>query len=461
MGIRMKFKKDVKTKTLSLKLIFLGYLLNVGIVLVCSVLLSFFTLNILFYLELVIPANYTENIIKKRLPKMEKTIPFSESLIPSGTSYLLISKDGKKLKSNMEEKEEKKAINFHKTKIPHYSIADNYLEIKRKDGYLIIHYSLAPHYVNVWMEKNLPNANYLLIVFISLLFIFSTFATTLLWAKKLAKELKPLLKATKEIEDKNLDFNLDYSHVKEFNAVLKGLEDMKQALSDSLKKQWRQDEYRKEQISSLTHDLKTPIFVIQGNLELLKETNMNEEQKIYIEYIVKNINRIANYAHSLRMIDKEESLNKISFQEISAKQFAKQIEMLGKEILPNDRLNVFLDVKDERILLDVNLLERAIQNILMNACEYSFKNTMIDIIIKTHSNFIEIKVRNEGKGFTKKDLMYAHELFYRGDDSRHSNHNLGLGLYIVSKIITLHKGQLKCENWEKGASVTLSIPYIF
>ncbi|MTV64584.1 histidine kinase dimerization/phospho-acceptor domain-containing protein, partial [Streptococcus pneumoniae] len=81
----------------------------------------------------------------------------------------------------------------------------------------------------------------------------------------------------------------------EFNDVLNSLDIMKKALSDSLRENWIKEENKRSQISALMHDLKTPVSIVQGNAELLKVTDLTDEQKDYVEYIIKNSTRISDY----------------------------------------------------------------------------------------------------------------------------------------------------------------------
>ena len=59
---------------------------------------------------------------------------------------------------------------------------------------------------------------------------------------------------------------------------------MRNSLKGSLEKQWRSEKAQREQIASLAHDLKTPLTVMQGNIDLLDETELDEEQKLYLSY---------------------------------------------------------------------------------------------------------------------------------------------------------------------------------
>ena len=89
----------------------------------------------------------------------------------------------------------------------------------------------------------------------------SAFVATLIWAKRITRQLSPMLEASDKIANQELDFEIGSSNIKEFNDVLNSLDIMKKALSDSLRENWIKEENKRSQISALMHDLKTPVLL--------------------------------------------------------------------------------------------------------------------------------------------------------------------------------------------------------
>ena len=85
--------------------------------------------------------------------------------------------------------------------------------------------------------------------------------------------------ALEQIGDRNLDFKINYSGVREIDECLVALDDMRYALKTSLQKQWETEQEKSRQMSALAHDIKTPLTVVRGNSELLLETELTDEQK--------------------------------------------------------------------------------------------------------------------------------------------------------------------------------------
>ncbi|MDU5350948.1 MAG: HAMP domain-containing sensor histidine kinase [Peptostreptococcus sp.] len=452
---------ELKSKGKSLKNILFKYLLSIGLGLAISVLLILAFISASFQFKWIFPANYTENLILEKRTDIATSKNFEKSLLPDNTSYLFLSKDEKVVDTNMNKNIQDIAFNYHKGAVNSNSNL-SFIEIQRSDGYVLVAYDLKPFYKSPWMQKNLPQVNNL---FLSLLIIFcliSIITITLIWAKKLAKELNPLLEASEEIGKQNLDFQVKKSNIQEFNVILESLEKMKVGLSESLRTNWREEEKKRNQISALSHDIKTPLSIIKGNSELLGETNLTEEQQTYLNYIRKNTSRIDKYIQTLMLVNKSNQANELNFTQIRAKEFVENIEKLAKEFTSTYKLNLLEDINydDDFLIVDLKNFERAFLNILSNAEEQSPKSSTIKLIICSKTDKLQISILDQGHGFTGEDLLYATDQFYQGDKSRHSKENYGIGLFVAEQIINMHGGSLILENRtdECGAKVSILLP---
>lgn len=452
---------ELKSKGQSLKNILFKYLLSIGLGLVISVGLIMAFISASFQFKWIFPANYTENLILEKRTDIATSKNFEKSLLPDNTSYLFLSKDDKVIETNMNKNIKDVAFNYHKGS-GNSNANLSFMEIQRSDGYVLVAYDLKPYYKSPWMQKNLPQVNNL---FLSLLIIFcliSIITITLIWAKTISRELNPLLDASEEIRKQNLDFQVKKSNIQEFNAILESLEKIKLGLSESLRTNWREEEKKRNQISALSHDIKTPVSIIKGNSELLGETNLTKEQETYLNYIRKNTNRIDKYVETLMLVNKSNQANELNFLEIKTEKFVKNIEKLAKEFTSTYKLNLLEDINydNDFLIVDLKNFERAFLNILSNAKEQSPKNSSIKLIICSKADELEISILDQGHGFTGEDLLYAKDQFYQGDKSRHSKENYGIGLFVAEQIIDMHGGSLVLENRtdEIGAKVSILLP---
>lgn len=452
---------ELKSKGQSLKNILFKYLLSIALGLVISVGLTIAFVSISYQFQWIFPANYTENLILEKRTDIATSKNFEKSLLPDNTSYLFLSKDEKVIETDMNKNTHDMALNYHKGL--DYSNANlSFMEIQRSDGYVLVAYKLQAYYRIPWMQKNLPQINILILSLLIILCLTSIVTITLIWAKKISRELAPLLKASKEIGQQNLDFQIKKSNIQEFNAILESLEEIKVGLSESLRRNWREEEKKRNQISALSHDIKTPVSIIKGNSELLGETNLTKEQETYLSYIIKNTNRIGKYIETLMLVNKSNQENELNFLEIRIEKFVENIEKLAKEFTSTYKLNLLEDIDYENnfLIVDMKNFERAFLNILSNAKEHSPKNSTIKLLIYSKGNKLQISILDQGHGFTRGDLLYATDQFYQGDKSRHSKENYGLGLFVAEQIIKMHGGSLVLENRtdEIGAKVSILLP---
>lgn len=452
---------ELKSKGQSLKNILFKYLLSITLGLVISVGLIIAFISASFQFKWIFPANYTENLILEKRTDIATSKNFEKSLLPDNTSYLFLSKDEKVLETNMNKNIQDIAFNYHKgSGNPNSNLS--FMEIKRSDGYVLVAYDLKPFYKSPWMQKNLPEINILLLTLLIIFCLISIITITLIWAKKISKELNPLLEASEEIGKQNLDFQVKKSNIQEFNAILDSLEKMKVGLSESLRTNWREEEKKRNQISALSHDIKTPVSIIKGNSELLGETNLTEEQQTYLNYIRKNTSRIDKYIETLMLVNKSNQANELNFLEIKTEKFVENIEKLAKEFTSTYKLNLLEDINYENgiLIVDLKNFERAFLNILSNAEEQSPKNSTIELLICSKADELKISILDQGHGFTGEDLLYATDQFYQGDKSRHSKENYGIGLFVAEQIIKMHRGSLVLENRtdECGAKVSILLP---
>ena len=229
-----------------------------------------------------------------------------------------------------------------------------------------------------------------------------------------------------------------------------------------LEKQWNMEKSRKNQISALAHDIKTPLTIIKGNAELVKEVSQNDEQVKYNDYIIKATNEIEHYLKVLVDMTKSEEPLVLKLKKIETKGLLKKIIDQTQALISekNIRLINRQEVLPEFIDADEELLYRAIMNVISNAVEYSEKDGRLLFHTRAIDCKLQFIISDSGKGFSIEDLKCATDQFYRGDKSRKSKNHYGIGLSIAKTFIELHHGNIKLSNSQEfgGTQVTLEIP---
>lgn len=220
---------------------------------------------------------------------------------------------------------------------------------------------------------------------------------------------------------------------------------------------------QKEQIAALAHDLKTPLTVIQGNVDLISETELDEEQRLYAEYISSSSEQMQLYIRTLIDISRAASGYQLHMEDIDVLSYVEQLRGQIDALCQTKKIGLQMELEHLPDVLSVDklLLERAIMNVINNALDYSPQDSSIHISIIGGKPHLKITVTDAGPGFSQEDLLHAKEQFYMADYSRSSNLHFGMGLFITKSIVQQHGGQLDLSNSEKtgGAQVTISIPY--
>ena len=209
--------------------------------------------------------------------------------------------------------------------------------------------------------------------------------------------------------------------------------------------------------------MKTPLTVIQGNADLISETELDEEQRLYAEYISSSSEQMQLYIRTLIDISRAASGYQLHMEDIDVLSYVEQLRGQIDALCQTKKIGLQMELEHlpDVLSADKLLLERAIMNVINNAMDYSPQDSSIHISIIGGKQHLKITVTDAGPGFSQEDLLHAKEQFYMADHSRSSNMHFGMGLFITKSIVQQHGGQLDLSNSEKtgGAQVTISIPY--
>lgn len=454
----------IKKREHSLRTILLSYVVSLTVLSVISSLLILSLFSLSYRLGVVIPANQVESDLSAVRSDIETSKVFNPDVLPDGTSYVFFTREFKLKKSNMPVNLQEESLLNYQFKNAHGGIYGYFQSFERSDGIVIVNYQLSPRYHNAWMNQHFPNADLLMIgsMIVSILLIFITL--TFYYASKLSRELRPILKATEKIAEQDLDFQTSKSKITEFNQVLNGLDHMRVALRDSLMENWKAEKDKQNQISALTHDLKTPLTVARGNAELLAMTTLDEEQTDLLEHFQKGIAQVDSYVQELSELNKTSLKKTLKLEDISVREFVEDIYDQTLSLAQTKQINVVFDKKEiEKEIIghwDRPLLNRAIMNIVSNAVEHTPSGSQLTLFTKIASDEFKFICLDSGPGFSLESLEKATQLFYQEDKSRQSRNHSGLGLTIANDIVRLHHGSLSLSNDHTtcGAKVTIILP---
>lgn len=449
-------------KQVGLRSIFIRYILYFIFVTVILILFYVFIFLFMGMKNIILPANYTEQKIESSKYMLSKVDKVTEEMIPEGCSYGVFDAKGNMLYGNFSSKASKTAWTVVQKNENSSGMTHHYAVIQRKNETCIIEYFITAQFNHPLLKKYLGNPELLVLILLILSFILEVGLLSVRFGRHFSKEMKLLMEATEEIKKQNLDFQPEHSGIREIEEVIHSLNSMKSALKDSLEKQWDMERGRKDQISALAHDIKTPLTIIKGNAELVKEIIEDEEQIKYNRYILSAAEEIEHYIKVLIDMTKSEDIIALKSIKIETKTFIKKILEQEKALAFEKSIQLMNEQENmpEFFYGDEELLYRAIINIIANAVEYSPEKGKLYFKVEEDEKFLKFLIEDSGRGFSKEELEFAAEQFYKGDKSRNSKNHYGIGLYITRSFTELHHGTIELSNSTKtgGAQVIISIP---
>ena len=450
-------------KTTSLKASFWKFLCMILIGLIGAVVIPFSLILAGTSTGLITYADYSERSAKKLVPVIAATPDLTDVQLPMGCKYLVLDKNYQVTETTLEGDDLDQAMEYAISGKINTNLNKQYLLVTRENEYVVLQYYIGSQFTNEWLYEHFPSPEILLYILIAINCIAVCVILIAKFAKNMRAQLSPLFEATRQVAGQNLDFEVGHSKIKEFEDVLCSFANMKDNLKISLEKQWHAEQLQREQIAALAHDLKTPLTVIQGNIDLISETELDDEQRLYAGYITESSEQIGIYIKTLIDISRTVAGYQLHLEKFDIADYMRRIETQASSLCLTKGICLHMETGADlgALKADKLLLERAIMNVISNALDYSPTQGTIYVTAQMTDCFLHISITDEGSGFTPETLHHAQEQFFMGDKSRTSNMHFGMGLYITSSIIKQHDGQLILSNSKKtgGAQVIIKIPY--
>jgi signal transduction histidine kinase len=280
----------------------------------------------------------------------------------------------------------------------------------------------------------------------------------------ITRRLNKMIFSFRQFKDGDLNTRMEVSQG-ELGEVSETFNEMASTIQRNLEELKGVDKLRKELISNVSHDLRTPISSIQGFAELLQTKGQQlsvEEKTEYLDVVLKNVDRLKNLVNDLFELSKLESqaiktnMEPLSIGELIT-DIASKFRFAAQE--KGVSINTFYSQDLPLAIADIGLIDRALQNLLDNALKFCNKGDVISIELNRDSlNNIEVHVCDTGEGISEADLPQIFDRYYRGK-SESSRSGTGLGLAITKKIIELHGSSIVVKSQiQQGTRFTFSLP---
>jgi two-component system OmpR family sensor kinase len=237
-----------------------------------------------------------------------------------------------------------------------------------------------------------------------------------------------------------------------------------QRLADSLNTMWQQLEAtfkaRETFVASVSHDLRTPLTALQGQIEvLLMQTSLDSQIKDSLQRMSREVHRLVRMTNNLLLNAQLESNSTHITDAVNIRELLSEIV---NEVQPlTAGLDLRLSAPEEvAVSGDYDLLKQTVLNVVDNSIKFTPKGGQIDIVLGRDEDWAVIQVSDSGQGISKEDLPHVTEPFYKkAGDIRRSGSGAGLGLAIVKQVVDLHGGQLEIQSEERvGTTVKIRLP---
>ncbi|MBI9097401.1 MAG: HAMP domain-containing protein [Spirochaetaceae bacterium] len=306
-------------------------------------------------------------------------------------------------------------------------------------------------------EERYLNRTTAIIIFVSLFILLISIVFSYFFSGRLARPVSAMTAAVATIQKGDFSRRVAVQGRDELADLSNSFNKMAESLENN-------DKWRKQIIADSAHELRTPVSLIQGNLEMILD-GVYKPDREHLENI---------YDETLVLSRLIKELQQLSSAESGA--MSLNLEELDLNALIDKVLNIFKagEVKDKITLInsietvlppvegDFQKLKQVFANVLSNAFRHTPEEGTVEIQAVVGEKEVTVIVKDSGSGIDEEDLEKIFERFYRTDKSRNRSHGgSGLGLSISREIIKLHNGSISAESDknDRGTSIFISLPF--
>lgn len=275
----------------------------------------------------------------------------------------------------------------------------------------------------------------------------------------IAAPLAELAGAADRIAEQDLDFAIGTVRGRELGRLSETLEHMRASLLEAQRELWRTAESRRRLNAAFAHDLRTPITVLKGTVEMaqMRLRRGDTLDVDALDALSSQVARLERYATSMGGLTKLED-RPVERERLSADVLRGELEhhVAGVVSARGSELDLELASRSESaesirhdmtVLLDLSLVEEVLDNLLSNACAHAVSSVTFDIMVDAGT--LALVVTDDGPGFTPEALHRGCDPFF--SENKSAEH-FGLGLNVSSVLCGLHGGEIALTNAETGGA---------
>ncbi len=288
----------------------------------------------------------------------------------------------------------------------------------------------------------------------------------------LTRRLKRLAAAMKAYSDGTAFDRLDLpetgsdKHTDEIHRLVVIFRQMAGRIEEQVASLRRMDSLRRELVANVSHDLRTPLAMLQGYIEtlLMREGVLSsEERRQYLEVSVAHCTRLGKLVSGLFDLAKLEALDMSVQQEpFNIGELVQDVVQKFHLLTQEKGIGITTNLGPELpfVFADIGLIVRVLENLIENALRYTPGGGTVSVVLHALARSVAVTVSDTGSGIAEEELPRIFDRFYRADRSRETGTgHAGLGLAIVKKILELHGRDIEVKSrLHAGTSFTFSLP---
>jgi signal transduction histidine kinase len=282
----------------------------------------------------------------------------------------------------------------------------------------------------------------------------------------LMKSLRDIVEAVKKFSAGDLQARIPIRSKGELAALSVTINRMADTILRNMEELKQVDKLRRDLITNISHDIRTPIAIIHGYVEtlIMKHDTLNEQkQQEYLNTIIKSTERLKRLMTDLFELSKLESRQitpkmEPFFMFDLLQDLIRKYALLAEE--RNIKLETHLSSKMPVVNADIALIERVLQNLIDNALNYTPENGKVQITMEEHSRHVNVSITNTGQGIPSEELPKIFDRYYKIENTK-SSRGTGLGLAIVKNILEIHQTDIDVRSESQGKTVfSFNLPVV-
>ena len=255
-----------------------------------------------------------------------------------------------------------------------------------------------------------------------------------------------------ETEIKKLNDELEATveqRTSQLTNALHQLEQSKDELAKSLKKERELNELKSNFVSMASHEFRTPLSTVLSSAYLIEKYAATEEQpkrERHLHRIISSVQMLTDILNDFLSVGKiEEGKIQVRLVEFNIKTSVKSLLEEIKNNLKKSQEIIYTHEGETNVVLDPSLLKHIFMNLISNASKFSPEGSRIEIKTARHNNQLVLTVKDYGIGISKEDQQHLMERFFRASNAENIQ-GTGLGLHIISKYVELMNGSVSYKS---------------